>query len=91
MSDFGFLPSFKISSKAKKYVKVVLTGDGGDEIFGGYTSFYNTLQYTFARKFPKGLRKSLLLISKVKEVATLLCLERFASYFGGHFWIQIYH
>jgi len=59
-SDFGFMPSFKLSEKTSRQVKVILTGDGGDEIFGGYTLLYNIFQYETIRKIPKIFRRSLL-------------------------------
>ena len=39
-ADSSALPSYLVASKAKKDVKVVLTGDGGDEVFAGYNKYY---------------------------------------------------
>jgi asparagine synthase (glutamine-hydrolysing) len=36
MGDAIILPMYKLSREAKKQVTVILTGEGGDEIFGGY-------------------------------------------------------
>ena len=34
--DVSFMPTWKVSQVASKHVKMVLTGDGGDELFAGY-------------------------------------------------------
>src|SRR5256714_6030295 len=38
--DSSAIPSFIVSEFAALHVKVALTGDGGDEIFAGYDSFF---------------------------------------------------
>ena len=38
-SDISQVPTLAISEAARKYVTVVLTGDGGDEVFLGYPRF----------------------------------------------------
>jgi asparagine synthase (glutamine-hydrolysing) len=37
--DVSFIPTYKVSKLASQKLKVVLTGDGGDEIFGGYEKY----------------------------------------------------
>lgn len=37
--DVSFMPTYRLSELAARNVKVVLTGDGGDELFAGYEKY----------------------------------------------------
>lgn len=39
IGDEAALPTYAVAKAAREYVKVVLTGEGGDELFGGYDKY----------------------------------------------------
>ena len=59
VADPALVPLFFIAREARKHVKVVLSGEGADELFGGYTIYREPLSLKGFDYLPRPVRKSL--------------------------------
>ena len=59
-ADSSALPTYMVSKMARDFVTVVLSGDGGDELFAGYTRYATDRRRSGLEKLPRILRRNLL-------------------------------
>ncbi|WP_258906523.1 asparagine synthase (glutamine-hydrolyzing) [Actinokineospora sp. UTMC 2448] len=57
VADPALVPLWFIAREARKHVKVVLSGEGADELFGGYTIYREPLSLAPFERVPGSLRK----------------------------------
>jgi asparagine synthase (glutamine-hydrolysing) len=58
-ADPSFLPTLLLSRFTRRYVKVALAGDGGDELFAGYDPFLAHRPAALFARIPRALRAAL--------------------------------
>lgn len=57
--DFSIFPTYLVSKMAREHVTVILSGDGGDELFGGYDTYVADKMAQTYRQIPGFIRKGL--------------------------------
>lgn len=68
-----------VDKLAAKYVKAVLSGEGADELFGGYTIYQTALSSAKLNKVPKPLLKALSKVLKLLHIRGANYIDRAAK------------
>ncbi len=59
VADPALVPLYFIAREARKHVKVVLSGEGADELFGGYTIYREPISLRGFDRVPRSLRSGI--------------------------------
>ncbi len=76
-ANLSAVPLYYLANMASKEVKVVLSGEGADELFGGYYEYETPPEYARYKKLPFWMRRG------IKKVA-----EKLPNMKGRHFLIK---
>jgi asparagine synthase (glutamine-hydrolysing) len=90
VADPALVPLWFVAREARKHVKVVLSGEGADELFGGYTIYREPLSLARLAGLPAPVRRGLGRISSVipegtrgKDLLRRGSLELEQRYYGN--------
>lgn len=64
VADPALVPLYFVAKEARKHVKVVLSGEGADELFGGYNIYREPLSLRPLTALPSPLRRGLAAVSR---------------------------
>jgi asparagine synthase (glutamine-hydrolysing) len=99
-ADSSAVPVYYISELARRHVKVVLSGEGGDEVFGGYETYLAGKLATLYRRLPSVIGRRLVpaLVARLPVSHARVSLDYKAKRFvagahlppaDGHFWWKV--
>jgi asparagine synthase (glutamine-hydrolysing) len=84
LGDPSVLPTWALARYASRHVPVVLTGEGGDELFAGYPTYLGHRHAHLAQRLPRALREGLVAFARSvrpshHHVTLPLMIDRFLT------------
>lgn len=102
-ADSSAIPTYLVSKCAREYVTVALSGDGGDEVFGGYGNYKADKIGQYYRKLPYALRERIIpffidklpgsqhSLSTSQQLKKLLEMVKLSPECGHVFWLSVFN
>ncbi len=85
-SDSSIIPTYIVSKLAREKVTVCLSGDGGDELFGGYRRYQMTIDlWKKIQWLPTSIRSLFSYLIQASPPYLLTHLFRFMDYFASQY------
>lgn len=88
LGDFSSLITLKVCQAAKKDLTVVLSGDGGDELFFGYSRFQNAKRYYTYLSQPLHTRLFMIILSRIRGKKVPFRLLKFSGFLDYYLSVQ---
>jgi len=92
-ADSSQIPTMLVSKLARQEVKVALSGDAGDELFGGYNRYLLAYKYwRYIKHLSPGMKKSLIFIAEKfpkKFLSILFSLTPLSSDLSGSLEVRL--